>query len=32
MAMNYGMRTPVSVMLAHVLFGVLLGAFYMPNA
>lgn len=31
LAMNYGMRTPLSVMLAHVLFGALLGAFYMPS-
>ena len=28
MALNYGRRTPISVMLAHVVFGGILGAFY----
>ncbi len=28
MALHYGLRTPVSVVLAHVVFGVILGAFY----
>jgi hypothetical protein len=30
MARNYGVRTPVSVLIAHVLFGGLLGFFYVP--
>jgi uncharacterized membrane protein YagU involved in acid resistance len=28
LALNYGVRTPVSVLLAHLLFGAILGAFY----
>jgi hypothetical protein len=28
LALNYGMRTPISVLLAHVIFGAMLGAFY----
>jgi hypothetical protein len=28
LAMNYGLRTPISVLLGHALFGILLGAFY----
>ena len=28
MAMNYGVRTPISVLLSHAVFGALLGAFY----
>lgn len=28
LALNYGVPTPVSVVLAHVVFGVILGAFY----
>jgi uncharacterized membrane protein YagU involved in acid resistance len=28
MALNYGLRTPVSVILAHMVFGIFLGAFY----
>jgi hypothetical protein len=28
MAMNYGVRTPISVLVAHVVFGGLLGFFY----
>jgi hypothetical protein len=28
MALNYGIRTPVSVFLAHAVFGALLGALY----
>jgi uncharacterized membrane protein YagU involved in acid resistance len=28
LALHYGMRTPVSVVFAHVVFGVILGAFY----
>lgn len=27
-ALNYGVQTPVSVMVAHVVFGIILGAFY----
>ena len=30
MARNYGVRTPISVLTAHLLFGGLLGFFYMP--
>jgi hypothetical protein len=30
MALNYGLRTPISVLLAHVVFGALLGLFYAP--
>jgi hypothetical protein len=28
LALNYGVRTPVSVLLAHLVFGAILGAFY----
>jgi hypothetical protein len=28
LALNYGSRTPLSVMIAHVLYGAVLGAFY----
>jgi len=28
LALNYGVRTPVSVLAAHVLFGMILGLFY----
>jgi hypothetical protein len=28
MALNYGLRTPLSVIIAHVVFGIALGAFY----
>src|SRR5947199_1822032 len=28
LALNYGRRTPISVMLAHVVYGGILGAFY----
>jgi hypothetical protein len=28
LALNYGVQTPVSVLAAHVLFGAVLGAFY----
>lgn len=28
LALNYGVRTPVSVLLAHLVFGAVLGAFY----
>ncbi len=27
---NYGIRTPISVLLAHLVFGAILGAFYRP--
>ncbi|MFT3838873.1 MAG: hypothetical protein QM723_17975 [Myxococcaceae bacterium] len=30
MARNYGIRTPISVLLGHVVFGAILGAFYVP--
>lgn len=30
LALHYGRRTPISVVLAHVVFGVILGAFYRP--
>jgi uncharacterized membrane protein YagU involved in acid resistance len=32
MALNYGVQTPLSVIGAHVLFGVILGAFYIVPA
>jgi hypothetical protein len=32
MALNYGARTPVSVLLGHVLYGAILGAFYRPQS
>jgi uncharacterized membrane protein YagU involved in acid resistance len=28
LALNYGVRTPISVMVAHVVFGIILGGFY----
>jgi uncharacterized membrane protein YagU involved in acid resistance len=28
LALNYGWRTPISVLVAHVVFGMILGAFY----
>jgi uncharacterized membrane protein YagU involved in acid resistance len=28
LALNYGMRTPISVLVAHTIFGAMLGAFY----
>jgi hypothetical protein len=28
MAMNYGRRTPISVLLAHLIYGAIIGAFY----
>ena len=28
LALHYGWRTPISVLIAHVIFGALLGAFY----
>ena len=28
LALHYGLRTPVSVLIAHVVFGIVLGAFY----
>lgn len=31
LARNYGLRTPISVVLAHLVFGALLGAFYAPR-
>jgi hypothetical protein len=31
LALNYGKRTPISVVLAHLLYGGLLGAFYRPR-
>jgi hypothetical protein len=30
-ALNYGLRTPISVVLSHVVFGMILGAFYRPS-
>src|SRR5712691_7950991 len=32
MALNYGARTPLSVMLAHIVYGAILGAFYKPRS
>jgi hypothetical protein len=31
LALNYGYQTPVSVLVAHVIFGAILGAFYTPR-
>jgi uncharacterized membrane protein YagU involved in acid resistance len=31
LALNYGRRTPLSVLLAHVVYGAILGAFYQPR-
>ncbi|MBL8950670.1 MAG: hypothetical protein JNK82_07835 [Myxococcaceae bacterium] len=31
LGLNYGLRTPVSVLLAHAVYGALLGAFYAPH-
>jgi hypothetical protein len=31
LALNYGYQTPVSVVVAHVIFGAILGAFYTPR-
>jgi hypothetical protein len=28
MGLNYGGRTPITVLLAHLVYGVILGAFY----
>ena len=30
LALHYGRRTPISVLLAHIVFGIILGAFYRP--
>jgi hypothetical protein len=30
LALNYGVRTPISVMVAHAVYGALLGLFYRP--
>ena len=30
LALHYGIRTPISVVLAHIAFGVVLGVFYRP--
>jgi hypothetical protein len=32
LALNYGQRTPASVLLAHLFFGAILGAFYRPRS
>jgi hypothetical protein len=31
LALNYGRRTPISLLLAHLLYGAILGAFYHPE-
>jgi hypothetical protein len=31
LAMNYGIRTPLSALVAHVIFGAVIGAFYSPR-
>ena len=31
LGLNYGRRTPISVILAHLLYGAILGAFYRPR-
>ena len=30
LALHYGVRTPISVMVSHVVFGAMLGTFYTP--
>ena len=30
LALNYGVRTPIAVVVAHVVFGIILGIFYRP--
>lgn len=30
LALHYGARTPISVLVAHIVFGMILGAFYRP--
>ena len=32
LALNYGVQTPISVLVAHILFGAILGAFYTVRA
>jgi uncharacterized membrane protein YagU involved in acid resistance len=32
LALNYGRRTPISVLLAHLVYGAILGAFYRPKS
>lgn len=32
LALNYGVQTPISVMIAHVIFGAILGGSYAPGA
>ena len=31
LALHYGLQTPLSILLAHLAFGVILGAFYTPG-
>jgi uncharacterized membrane protein YagU involved in acid resistance len=31
MALNYGRRTPIAVLLAHLVYGAILGSFYRPK-
>ena len=31
LALNYGRRTPIAVLLAHLVYGAILGAFYRPK-
>ncbi|MDB4957111.1 MAG: hypothetical protein JWO36_4680 [Myxococcales bacterium] len=31
LALHYGVRTPISVIVGHLLFGIVLGAFYVPR-
>jgi hypothetical protein len=32
LALNYGRRTPLAAMLAHLVYGAVLGGFYVPVA
>jgi hypothetical protein len=32
MALNYGRRTPIAVLLAHLVYGAILGSFYRPRS
>jgi hypothetical protein len=32
LALNYGVRTPISILIAHIAFGAMLGGFYSPSS
>ena len=31
LALNYGLQTPIAVVITHIIFGIVLGSFYMPS-